>query len=137
MYEISIATPRTLKQSTEIWKIKMVEKLKEASASVWAAPILLTLLLGFTVWTTQSQSARIEAQDKQLQVQHDLLIELKTLKEVELRDKETARQETQRKEELDRVYRENMNKQFSRLELIVQGRFPNQSSNNHAVKEAN
>lgn len=124
-------TKGLIKDKLKIWGDKMVNKVKESSTTTtWAAPVLLTLLLGYNIYNNQTSSARITAQDIQLAQQHDLLIELKTLKEVEDKAKIQERTDKKLEDDLARVYRENMTKSMNRLELVVQGRYPNNSNNN-------
>jgi hypothetical protein len=123
-------TKGLLKDKLKIWGDKMVNKTKETSSTTWAAPVLLTLLLGYNIYNNQTSSTRITAQDIQLAQQHDLLIELKTLKEVEDKAKVEERTNKKLEDDLARAYREQMTKSMNRLELVVQGRYPNNSNNN-------
>lgn len=122
-------TKGLIRDKLKIWGDKMVNKTKEPTSS-WAAPVLLTLLLGYNIYNNQTSSARITAQDIQLAQQHDLLIELKTLKDVEEKAKIQEKMDKKMEDDLARVYRENMTKSMNRLELVVQGRYPNNSNNN-------
>lgn len=124
-----LLTKGLLRDKFKIWGNYMVNKVKESSSNNWAAPILLSLLLGYNIYNNQTSSARITAQDIQLAQQHDLLIELKTLKEVEEKNKVQERLDNKMKEDLDRVYREKITTSMNRLELIVQGKYPNNTNN--------
>lgn len=128
---ISPTEPLITKQLNEtLWKRrldKMVKVAKEAMSSQWAAPILLSLLLGYTVWSNQAYSATLANQQKQLDAAHDLLIELRTLKDVDTKERGIERDKTEREREMDSAWRENIRKDFSRLELIVQGKYPKEN----------
>lgn len=123
--------PLITKQLNEtLWKRrldKMVKVAKEAMSSQWAAPILLSLLLGYTVWSNQAYSATLASQQKQLDAAHDLLIELRTLKDVDTKERGIERDKTEREREMDSAWRENIRKDFTRLELIVQGKYPKEN----------
>lgn len=123
--------PLITKQLHEtLWKRrldKMVKVAKEAMSSQWAAPILLSLLLGYTVWSNQAYSATLASQQKQLDAAHDLLIELRTLKDVDTKERGIERDKTEREREMDSAWRENIRKDFTRLELIVQGKYPKEN----------
>lgn len=123
--------PLITKQLNEtLWKRridKMVKVAKEAMSSQWAAPILLSLLLGYTVWSNQAYSATLANQQKQLDAAHDLLIELRTLKDVDTKERGIERDKTEREREMDSAWRENIRKDFTRLELIVQGKYPKEN----------
>lgn len=120
----------TFESYGETWKqriYKMVKTTKETVASqwsVWAAPVLLISLLGYNVYTNQQQSARLDAFKIESDKQHDLLIEMKTLNQV---DKELKMQEKIDKKldkDLEDVYRRNMQGKMDKLELIVRGQYP-------------
>lgn len=121
----TILTKGLIKDKIKIWGINMVKQAKDLATSSWVSPILLGLLLSYNIYNNQTSNARITAQDVQLIQQHDLLIELKTLKEVEEKSKIQERIDKKMEDDLDRVYREKITNTMNRLELIVQGKHPN------------
>lgn len=108
----------------DIWKLRlnaMVKAAKDSLISQWAAPVILAVLLGFVIYDRTATNA---AFSQQLREQHDLLVRLETLHEVEEKEKAQDRIDRAEEKRLEGVYREKMNTDFKRLELIVQGKFP-------------
>jgi len=108
-----IMTSTLRKDLLKGWAEKMVNKIKESSAvQIWAAPVLLALVLGYTVYNGQQTSADIKELNKQL-------IILQTQKE-EL-EKQTDR-ERQEKFQLTReqeIWRENIKNQINELKYAM------------------
>jgi hypothetical protein len=99
----------------DLWKnrINYMAKLTNSFLdSSWAAPILLSILLGYNIYDGQQKSQKINEQ-------HDLLIELRTLNQVREKQELLDRQEKQRLAEMDTAWRENMKTQMKNLELTV------------------
>lgn len=141
----TLAAPKNRYGDTFREKFKTMTKLtKDVGNSAWASPILLSLLLGYNVYYNQTSNARIEKLEKvssereekvdlQLQKQHDLLVELHTLKGVDERAKLSEKDEKLRQQELDRVYREKMSKEMEILKLQVASAVREiKSVNNHS-----
>lgn len=117
-------TKGLIKDKFLIWGNKMVNKTREISTS-WAAPILLISLLGYNVYTNQQANTRLDAFKLESDKQHDLLIEMRTLNQIAKEEKIQEKIDKKLDKDLDDVYRKKMTEKMDRLELIVQGRFPN------------
>lgn len=133
---IAIADPNesftTPKLRREIWKQridKMVKSVKDITTSQWAAPILLALLLGYNVYDGKQKDAQLVRFQEESQKQHDLLIELRTIKDMEEKQKVQEKIDKKLDEDKAQIWRETMNKGMSRLELIVKGEYPNSKEN--------
>lgn len=123
-------TPGLQKDLHKIWWDKMVKTLKESASSQWAAPILLGLLLSYGIYAShQADLKQVELTTQLASIQRDLLV-LQTQKDDERHQREIDRQNSKDDSDVQRVWRENLNNKMSKLELIVQGRFP--SNNNHS-----
>lgn len=125
-----IITPALRK---DLWKKRaetMVKTLKESASSQWAAPILLGLLLSYGIYAShQADLKQVELTTQLASIQRDLLV-LQTQKDDERHQREIDRQNSKDDSDVQRVWRENLNNKMSKLELIVQGRFP--TNNNHS-----
>jgi len=108
-----IMTSTLRKDLLKGWAEKMVNKVKESSAvQIWAAPVLLALVLGYTVYNGQQTSADIKELNKQLTVLQTQKAEL---------EKQTDR-ERQEKFQLTReqeVWRENIKNQINELKYAM------------------
>src|ERR1041385_7419319 len=96
-----VLTPTLQRDLIKVRINKMVNKAKESFSSIWAAPILLAIVLGYNVYNGQQSNARLEELNKSL-------IILKTQKEEQ--EKINERDRLQAKQEVDelRVRRENL-----------------------------
>ena len=114
---------------------KMTEKLKEIANSVWLAPVLIGLLFSYNVYSSQQAALKqVELATQLTQVQKDLVV-LQTQKQDEDKRRSEDRQTMERNQEMDRAWRENIRKDFTTLQLIVQGKFPQQNNHSQAMKE--
>lgn len=114
-------TKGLLKDKFIIWYNNMVKQARDISASQWVGPVLLTLLLGYNIYNNQQASARLDKQDLQLTQQHDLLIRLQTLKEVEDKERVVDKQTNETERQMDSAWRENLRKDFNKLEAKLNG----------------
>lgn len=104
-------TKGLIKDKSKIWGNNMVKAAKEYSQ--WAAPVLLTVLLGYSIYTSHQQSNSID------QLKTDLTI-LKTQKDdtEKYADKESLRI-ANLIDQIDRengAHREQLNKEITRLQ---------------------
>ena len=110
-----ILTPTLQRDLVKGWINKMVVKTKESTATTWAAPILLMIILSYVVYNGQTTSSNIE------RMQTDITI-LKTQK---MEQDRIIEQEKQEKFQLTReqeAYRNRMEKEVLELKLVIQGR---------------
>lgn len=114
-----VITPTLQKDLIKGWTSKMVKQIKETFSSQWAAPILLTIVLGYNIYDSQRTSSAMSAQTIQMQEQHDLLIKLQTQKEEQEKQHERDRQDAIREADLQRVWRESMTNKMNNLEFVV------------------
>lgn len=114
-----VITPTLQRDLIKGWTSKMVKQLKETFSSQWAAPILLTIVLGYNIYDGQKAANAMMVQSTQLQEQHDLLIKLQTQKEEQEKQHERDRQDTIREADLQRVWRESMTNKMNNLEFVV------------------
>lgn len=121
-----ILTPTLRRDLVKGWINKMVIKSKESStATVWAAPVLLTIILGYVVYNGQGTSARLE------KLQTDITV-LQTQKMEQEKIIERERQEKFQLTREQEAYRERMGREMLELKLVMQGKIPKSaiSSNN-------
>lgn len=112
-----VLTPTLRKDLVKGWINKMVTKTKESSATTWAAPILLMIILSYVVYNGQSTSARLE------KLQTDITI-LQTQKAEQ--DK-VIDKEKQEKFQLTREYeahREMMKDNIRELQFVLRDKLP-------------
>lgn len=117
----------TPKLRQEIWKKrieKMVTKTKEIAFSQWAAPILLGLILSYNVYDGQQKDRQLAEYKKESQTQHDLLIELRTIKDIDEKGKAQQKIEDKLDKDQDKWWREKINKDMEIVKLVVQGKYP-------------
>lgn len=102
---------------------KMVTKTKESSATVWAAPILLMIILSYVVYNGQSTSAEIK--------------ELKTLVTIlqtqKMEQDKTIDKERQEKFQLTReqeAHREMLKDNIRELQFVLRDKLPRRRSDN-------
>jgi amino acid permease len=114
-----VITPTLQKDLIKGWTSNMVKQIKETFSSQWAAPILLTIVLGYNIYDSQKTSSAMSAQAIQMQEQHDLLIKLQTQKEEQEKQHERDRQDAIREADLQRVWRESMTNKMNNLEFVV------------------
>lgn len=95
----------------QLWKQridKMVKTAKDIASSSWAVPLLLTLLLGYWVYSDQKSSGKLSSIEVRLEKEHELLVRLDQQK----MDKEKENEkEQERRDRIDRendVWRQNM-----------------------------
>ena len=107
-----ILTPTLQRDLVKGWINKMVTKTKESLSSIWAAPILLAIVLGYNVYNGQRSDSKLEDLNRSL-------IILQTQKEEQ--EKAHERDRLQTKQELDelRVRRENLESKINTLEFIL------------------
>lgn len=98
---------------------QMVKTVKDTISSQWAAPVLLSLVLGYNIYDSQKTSSAMNLQAAQMQEQHDLLIKLQTQKEEQEKQHERDRQDAIREADLQRVWRETMTNKMNNLEFVV------------------
>lgn len=117
-----ILTPTLVKDKIKIKGTKMVNKIKETFSSQWAAPVLLSLVLGYNVYNGQQTSVMLSRQaDEMVELKTSLTI-LKTQKEEQEKIHERDRLEAKREVEEQRVRRENLQDKVNTLEYVVLGR---------------
>lgn len=102
----------------------MVTKTKEIALSQWAAPILLGLILSYNVYDGQQKDRQLAEYKKESQTQHDLLIEMRTLKDVDKEEKVQKKIEDKLDKDQDKWWREKINKDMEIVKLVVQGKYP-------------
>lgn len=88
-----ILTKGLLKNKFQFGINNMVDKIKEISSASWAAPVLLTILLGYNIFNTQQTNNQLTEYKKEQAVQHDLLIRIQQQKEDQDKFSEKERQE--------------------------------------------
>lgn len=117
-----------------IWKRRleaMSKTVKEVASSAWAAPVLLSLLLGYNIYARQQDGIRMDTYAKEQQLQHDLLVDLKARKEEQ--DKIAERDRHEIMVQLGEA--ENWRKLVENKINEVKYQKNNGGSNNHATKE--
>lgn len=124
-----LITPGLIRDKLKIWGNKMVNKTRDISSSNWVSPILLGLLLSYNIYTNQQANLQLANFKLESDKQHDLLTELKILREVEEKEKAQEKIDKKLDQDLERVYREKITGSMNRLELVVQGKYPNNSNN--------
>lgn len=117
-----VITPTLRKDLLKGWTSKMVNKVKDSSVYQWMAPILLTVLLGYTIYDKQTQSVQIRDL-------HDEVLKLQVRKEEQDKATERDRQERFQLSREDAVWREQISKQMGRWELVIQGKYPKNGNN--------
>lgn len=125
--DAEIITPQLVK---DLWRIridKMVTKVKEISSSQWAAPVLLTALLAYSIYSGQQQTNQMLEVKREQQTQHDLLIKMQTQKEDQDELMKRDRSDLKDEKEKEATYRENLNNKINALTYSQ-----SQGKNNHA-----
>jgi len=113
-----VLTPTLRRDLVKGWINKMVTRTKESStATTWAAPILLMIILSYVVYNGQTTSSNIE------RMQTDITI-LKTQKEEQDKVIEKEKQEKFQLTREQEAYRNRMEKEVLELRLVIQGRMP-------------
>lgn len=115
----------------DLWKKRaetMVNKLKEVGASTWAAPVLLTILLGYGVYSASRAETRANEQAIAIQSLRDSMIRLQTQKEDQEKIMERDRHDQMVALDKEATWREMMNVKINSLANQVNGN----KINNHA-----
>lgn len=111
-----VLTPTLRRDLVKRWIDKMVNKTKESSAlSVWAAPVLLGLVLSYTVYNGQQMASDVRELNKAITI-------LQTQKEEQ--EKIHERDRLQAKQDMDeqRIRRENLENRLNQLEYIIKSK---------------
>lgn len=107
-----VLTPTLRKDLIKGWISKMVVKTKESFSSIWAAPILLAIVLGYNIYSGQRADAKLEKLTESI-------IVLQTQKEEQEKIHERDRLEFKREVDEQRVGRENSDARIGQLEFII------------------
>lgn len=107
-----------------IWKRRfdnMVKAAKEAMTSQWAAPILLAILLGYSVYSSHQT-------DQKIDIMNRAIIVLQTQKEdaekQSDKDKQTAEIISASRYDQEKAWRETMINKMNRIEMAQTGKLP-------------
>lgn len=118
-----LLTPTLRRDLVKGWIKKMVNRTKESSATVWAAPILLMIILSYVVYNGQATSSDIK----------ELKTSITVLQTQKAEQDKVIDKERQEKFQLTReqeAWREKFSREMLELKLVTQGRVSKNALNN-------